>query len=388
LTLNFLMAKSTTGRRAMGFEVDFLPVGNRYKSGDAIAVRWGRPGGYQVLVYDGGTTESGQALVDHVREHYRTRRVDYVVSSHPDGDHAHGLAVVLRHLRVGELWMHRPWLHSPSLQRSLADPRAPRPGAMARLRTKLRAARELEALALRRGLPIHEPFQGASIGAFQVLSPPQDWYLRELVPALAAPWSPGAAAAAPTPASAPATASRTPAAAPPGTLRLAAPLATERWDTELLRDAVQTSAENETSAVLFADFDGQGVLLTGDAGTRALTHASDWAQAQRLDLPSRLRLLQVPHHGSRHNVSPTVLDRIIGPRKPRDDGQAAMWAFVSAGQGSGTHPHRMVTNALLRRGARPYATQGRSLSYRHEMPCRESMAEMPVPFSARVGAWE
>ena len=37
----------------MGFEIDFLPVGNGDSSGDAIAVRWGIPGDYRVLVYDG-----------------------------------------------------------------------------------------------------------------------------------------------------------------------------------------------------------------------------------------------------------------------------------------------------------------------------------------------
>ena len=79
----------------MSFEIDFLPVGNGESSGDAIAVRWGTPSGYQILVYDGGTRESGAALVDHVQQYYGTRRVDHVVSSHPDGDHASGLSVVL-----------------------------------------------------------------------------------------------------------------------------------------------------------------------------------------------------------------------------------------------------------------------------------------------------
>ena len=75
----------------MGYEVDFLPVGNGDTSGDAITVRWGMPGNYQVMVYDGGTRDSGAAIVGHVKRHYQTTRVDYVVSSHPDADHASGL---------------------------------------------------------------------------------------------------------------------------------------------------------------------------------------------------------------------------------------------------------------------------------------------------------
>ena len=56
----------------IGCEIDFLPVGNGDKSGDAIAVRYGYPGNYKVMVYDGGTKESGEALVEHIRKHYGT----------------------------------------------------------------------------------------------------------------------------------------------------------------------------------------------------------------------------------------------------------------------------------------------------------------------------
>ena len=36
-----------------GYEVDFLPVGNGDKSGDAIVLRYGEPGSYKVMVVDG-----------------------------------------------------------------------------------------------------------------------------------------------------------------------------------------------------------------------------------------------------------------------------------------------------------------------------------------------
>ena len=47
----------------MGFEVDFLPVGEGEKSGDAIAIRCGNLNGSRneqfVMVIDGGTLDSG-----------------------------------------------------------------------------------------------------------------------------------------------------------------------------------------------------------------------------------------------------------------------------------------------------------------------------------------
>lgn len=52
-----------------GYEIDFLPVGNGERSGDAIAIRYGSQDNYKIMVYDGGTKESGQALVDHIKKY-------------------------------------------------------------------------------------------------------------------------------------------------------------------------------------------------------------------------------------------------------------------------------------------------------------------------------
>lgn len=39
----------------IGYEIDFLPVGNGSRNGDAIAVRFGISGNYKVMVFDGVT---------------------------------------------------------------------------------------------------------------------------------------------------------------------------------------------------------------------------------------------------------------------------------------------------------------------------------------------
>lgn len=137
----------------MGYEVDFFPAAAGQV---AMAVRWGVQDNYKVLIYDGGTTGSGEQLVEHVAERFGTSRVDYAVSPRPARSAAGGLAVVLKKLQVGELWMHR--LRSRS---------APRDAPIER-------ARGLERLALERGVPVHEPFEGAVIGPFTVLSPQRD----------------------------------------------------------------------------------------------------------------------------------------------------------------------------------------------------------------------
>lgn len=314
----------------MGYEVDFLPV---EAGGAAICVRWGTPGNYKVLVYDGGTAVSGEHLVRHVESLYMTSRVDYVVSSHPACDHSAGLAVVLRKLRVGELWMQRPWAYTamPS--------------------TAMPAGRALEQLADSKRIPVREPFAGARIGPFTVLSPRRDWYLDTLLPAFGQP----------------ATAPRR---------RLLALIASShhwvhRWAGPHLRVDAATTAENESSVVLHAEFDGRGVVLTGRAGVRALDAAASYAEQQLgIDLPASLCLIQAPNGGSPDHLSPTVLDRIVGRCKPRRARTYTKSAFISVSLEDGQDPSPIVTEALKRRGALSFVTLGTSLHHLHEMPDR------------------
>jgi beta-lactamase superfamily II metal-dependent hydrolase len=368
----------------MGYEIDFLPVGNGDSSGDAIAVRWGTKGNYQVMVYDGGTKEAGEALVEHILRHYGTTRVDHVVSSHPDGDHASGLSVVLARLDVQRLWMHRPWMHSALIRNYFADGRMTHASLAARLQDKMRPAYDLEALAHRRSIPIVEPFFGQQIGPFWVLSPDRDWYLHELVPAFEK--SPETKARS-------GLGLRSPRPGIIGALALAANAAVgwlqENWSTESLREDVTTSAENESSVILYGELDGQAVLLTGDAGVQALGRTAASAEFNRLDLPNRLKFVQIPHHGSRHNVSTSTLDRLIGPRLSFSGVQPDRVAYASAGKDSTSHPRKVVMNAFLRRGYQPYATRGMTLRYSHQMPGRDGWGPAtPIAFADKVEAWD
>lgn len=113
--------------QSMGYEVDYLPVGDGEKSGDAIAVRWGYLGGRRadqcVIVIDGGTKESGDALVEHIQHYYRTDQVDFAICTHCDADHSSGLSVVVDQLRVGKLLMHEPWRHAEEILKLVTDRR-------------------------------------------------------------------------------------------------------------------------------------------------------------------------------------------------------------------------------------------------------------------------
>jgi len=368
----------------MPFEIDFLPVGNGDRCGDAIAVRYGQPGAYTIMIYDGGTLESGEQLVNHVHKYYETDFVDHVVSSHPDADHACGLSVVLEELEIGTLWLHSPWHYSQIIIDYFRDGRITSQSLKEKLQKKMAAAYELEQIAIEREIAIQEPFQGKMIGDFHVLSPSQEWYVHTLIAEFEkSPEQKPAAAAISSP-----------------LYTLLQPMIEaalkagrwidERWDLELLRENPPTSAENESSAILYAYMEDhkQGILLTGDSGVQALNGAMDYLDLHRVNAPDLIKFIQIPHHGSRHNVSTSVLDRILGKRLTAKPNKYEKVAFVSASKASTTHPRKMVVNAFLRRGAQVIATQGSAKRHWRGMPAREGWTTAtPLDFSDKVEAW-
>lgn len=397
------------------FEIDFLPVGNGNRSGDAIAIRFGTSGDYKVLVYDGGTKESGQALVDHIVKYYKTTTVDYVVNSHPDADHASGLSVVLEQLNVGELWIHRPWKYSSIISDYFHDGRITDASLGRRLQDKLSAAYNLEKLALQQGVTIKDPFQGAVIGGtFHVLSPEINWYVHDLIPefekspdkktneyvglsALA-----GGLRGAQNRALGGGLLGEQNRALGGGLRATGGVLGSlldvaarsgswimEQWGMETIREEVSTSAENESSVILYAYIDGKGIMLSGDAGIKALNAVAHYTETNHVSLPQSLTFIQIPHHGSRHNVSPSVLDRIVGPRLSMKPGKTGKIAFVSAGKESTTHPRKVVVNAFVRRGIEVISTEGSPKRHHHNMPPREGWtAAKPLSFSEKVESWD
>lgn len=367
----------------MAYEVDFLPVGNGEKSGDAIALRFGDLASQDrrdqcVVLIDGGTKESGQALVDHVGKHYHTDHVDLVVNTHPDGDHSSGLTVVLEQLSVGQLWVHRPWDHSERICHMFNDGRITSGGLSARLKAALENARELEKLAKRKGVPIVEPFAGvqhtACGGRLTVLGPTQQYYEALLTDFRSTPDKKEAYSMA----------ASLLKSLQEGAVAVAQRVR-ESFDVETLKEPEDdaTSAENNSSAILLLQIDGKQLLFTGDAGVPALERADDWAESAGIAL-SDCCFSQVPHHGSRRNVGPSILDRILGPR--RSDDQPDKAAFVSASKHAPKHPSRRVTNAYRRRGARVITTEGAAIwYYSADAPARSGYsAAIPVPFHTTV----
>jgi glyoxylase-like metal-dependent hydrolase (beta-lactamase superfamily II) len=166
----------------MNFEIEFHPVGDGSKAGDAISVRYGTEGSHKVIVIDGGTDDSGESIVQHVKSVYGQRTiVSDVINTHPDSDHACGLREVLRELPVERLWVHGLWHHAADIIDLFEDSRWTVEGLAKTIKAEYPVIVELFDLAAEKGIPVYEPFTGAKIGPFTVLSPNKATY-QHLIP--------------------------------------------------------------------------------------------------------------------------------------------------------------------------------------------------------------
>ena len=346
----------------MKFEIDFLPVGNGEKSGDAIALRYSSDGGesWRVGVVDGGTKDSGKKLASHIAYYYDTNKVDFVVLSHPDGDHASGLTEVIDRLEVGELYMHRPWEHVGEIFDRISDGRITIESLKDRLKDGCSNALAVEEKANSEGIPIFEPFSDEleNIHGIRVLGPSREYYIENL---------PEFRAIAEVMEEREEGLFEAMGKAGRWVIRSLV----EDWDEELLANPEEeaTSSENRTSTVLCLDIGGVYCWLTGDAGVGSLEKAMDKAEEVGIN-PGSLGFFQVPHHGSKRNLGPDVLDKVIG--KPGDREEGSFPAYISASiDGSPKHPSPRVVNALIRRGGRVVATQGKKKCFSVGTPDRE-----------------
>lgn len=371
-------------------EIEFLAVGEGSRAGDAILIRYGELNDFKLMLVDGGIADTGETIVTHLTSLFGQHvRLEHVVLTHSDADHASGLRNVLRQLPVANLWMHIPWVLAGETVNLFKYKDWTPQALLATIKKEYDIISEIVDIAsLKKETHVWFPFQGSKIGPFTVLSPRKQNYLH-LLPQF----------------------DKTPE--PDKDLLesrgiwLGKPVAglfkkflleearkkqptwiPETWTQEHLKDDVQTSASNESSVVLYGDFgNGRRVLLTGDAGINALNWAASHANASGFVL-QQFSFVQIPHHGSRHNVGPTVLDTLIGPIQPAGS-KPRFSAYVSAPKDDDQHPRKIVLNAFTRRGGTVIATQGEHKVHLGGFPMRQGYHTVEaLPFSVKVEAYD
>ena len=364
----------------MAFEIDFIGIRQDLckKDADAIAIRWQDESTYKVAIYDGGFQVHGEALVKHLNTYYFDackRIIDAVIVSHPDQDHTAGLKEVLENFTVNALYMNRPWKYAIELYDKVSDGRMTPNSLEKHLKNKYPFIADLETIAMEKNIPIFDAFEGTIVsGALTILSPSEQFYKDLIVES-----------------------DKTPLenksqdglfesflSAAKHSVRNAL----ESWGVETLRENVSTSAENEMSVVLLGQVSVDKFLLVGDAGIRALSNAMDYAEYYlNVKLSDTVKFFQIPHHGGRHNVSPSILNRMLGPKRLVEFANDRT-AFVSAADDS-DHPLQMVVNAYLRRGCKVYKNGGVNLWHHVGMPIRSGYSSAKEEkFNEHVEDWE
>ena len=345
------------------FEIDFLNIESE-KSGDAIPFRYSIDGVTRVHVTDGGFQDTGDKIIEHIKNYYDDpSTIDAVIVSHSDGDHTGGLRKVLEDCDVSELWMLRPWLYADELIDRFTRFKNVE-NLIRRLKEIYPNIAKLEEIAEEEDIPICEPFQGAKIGEFIVLAPTKERYLDLVVESDKTPEA--------TEESARSSLEREHTLAEENDLSIEAAWGEETFSSE------ETSPENEMSVVQYANLCDQEVLLTGDAGRSALTEAADYAPLAGLTLPG-INRFQVPHHGSRRNVSTEILDRWLGEKLPEklEEGTEKFTALISASKEDKDHPRKAVIRACIHRGAKVISTEGKHIVTAQNVPTRDRWTTVP-----------
>lgn len=364
----------------MAYEIDVIGVGDECKKdADAIAMRWKNLfGNYKIAVYDGGLQAHGEELERHLNQYYFDKDVkkviDYVICSHSDSDHTSGLKNILNNFEVKALYMNRPWLYVDEIwDKIVGDSYLKKDSLIRHLREEYSYINDLEEIAQEKGIPIYEAFQGTVIDdKLIILSPSKEFYLELLVESNKTPLINDSA-------------ENVFFGSLKKTFQYVKNLI-ETWSSEKLRENVSTTAENEMSVVIYGEID-DNFLLTGDAGIRALDKSIIYAENIGKDIKDNVKFIQVPHHGGRHNVSPSILNRLIGDVVEESE-NIGKTAFVSVASGS-DHPLQMVVNAFTRRGVSVYKTKGNTICYHRNMPGRPGWTALTsLEFKQEVEDWE
>lgn len=340
----------------MALEIDLLAVGNCTKSGDAILIRYGdldRGGINQtVILIDGGYPNTAEKIKGFLDRYYNCKNsegkfvIDLMILSHPDLDHVGGLVELSKDLevKIERILMQKPW--SVVNINDFRDGRITQNSLKNRLKESFKKAYELyeniPPLKHRSAYPHDLSLKDALI---RILGPSKEFYRRML---LSCPKTPDAKII-------------------------------EEKDQRIFCQKIEeenfypgqeidwnydesTSCINESSLVILFQYEGHNILLTGDSGKEGLEEAIEYAESIGIDL-SELDIIKMPHHGSRKNVTPEIMDQL---------GSEGTRCYISCAEGDeGHHPSKRLVNMLNQKGFRVLTTSGSNLHMGYDAPDRE-----------------
>jgi beta-lactamase superfamily II metal-dependent hydrolase len=345
-----------------GLEVDVLSLGDA----DCIIVtQWNGGFPHRILI-DGGCASDAGAILEFLRQRSYSN-FWAVLCTHLHNDHASGLIKLVRSnsISFSKGLMHDITKHvsAESLRRASA--------ADDGVKQVVESTKELAGAFASRGITPLEPFAGMAIAAWpetSVLGPSLSFY-RETIEEFTKVEVP-----VPTPTFAPsplwraagmslggnptlASLSALGRISSPGSIAPLPPL-TGTLSKSSVKKNPKTQPYNNTSTILGIKLGAAKILLTGDAGSDALSHIGpEWHD---------LTYLGVPHHGSDGNLSRFDIERF----RPK-------FAGISA-KGDSCHPDRAIVSGLVKVGAKVGSTHehGHLWFYTGIVPARKDYGQI------------
>jgi beta-lactamase superfamily II metal-dependent hydrolase len=332
-------------------EIDLLPVGDGKKSGDCIALRFGNlhegKDWQHVIIIDGGYANTKDKLRNHLEKYYKCKKngrfvIDLAILSHPDLDHVSGLVELLNddEFEICEIVASIPW--DTLDDEWFKDGRITKKSLGIRLQNAFEKLNQLEKLANEKNIKLSSPTISAKpfkLGDAKLffLGPKQAFYNKCI-----------------------SNCSKTPEQADN-----VCPMkyfatnnqinaAEESYYPDFIKwyNNEGTTPINESSIIFLFEYDGHKILFTGDAGKEALENAIAFAQRYNIDL-SDIDIIKMPHHGSRKNVNPDIMDELKGKNTS---------CYISCvADDLGHHPSKRLLNMLIEKGYKVYSTSGCTL---------------------------
>lgn len=331
-----------------GYEIRFLAVGTASKGGDAILIRVIDENDVtHIVIVDGGYKDDGERIVDYVSNELGLDTIDLIINTHPDIDHISGLISIFNSdkVKIKKLIMNRPWRDASLNCSFFKDGRITENSLECRLKDSFKKAWELEQIAIDKigEINIVHPCVGNTYLDFlTIVGPSKEHYRSFLLES-----------------------EKTPEKKYSHLVD-----SVRYYAKKILKfipyikgmpiswiDDENTSAINETSVICCLDLPEKKFLLTGDAGKIGISRALDYYESMSYgNNASDFDVVQLPHHGSRKNVSPNLFRRW---------GNADYVISCPKDGYSEGHPSKRMVNRLLLDcpHSNIYMTQGQGFVY-------------------------
>ncbi|QVJ80414.1 Metal-dependent hydrolase, beta-lactamase superfamily II [Prevotella sp. khp1] len=343
--------------------IRFFQVGTGSKGGDAILIRlFDEYDNEHLVLIDGGYKETGDSIIKYIKSECSTLHIDAVFNTHPDRDHISGLVNVLGDddITVGFIVMNRPWKDAKFTKEMFNDKRITEDSLIKRLKDAFTIADEIASIAKERGIDIYSGFAGDNWNSnvITVLGPSEPLYKKGLL-----------------------SSDKTPESYVEDGFDDYVP--TKYTEEDYVKDKPiewyddeKTAAVNQTSLVIALTLGNFKVLFTGDAGKEAINSALDYYEKNG-GKASDFTVVQLPHHGSRKNIDPTILGRFGTPEY--------IISCPPDGESEG-HPSRRLINKILELNsqAKIYVTKKVNFIFHKNVPVSNCTTQKPATAASKI----